>query len=63
MHSRREIKIGQRNGTLTRGEAAILKDNLAHIKREYARAKRTDRYVHSRRTRTSGRSAQSQCAH
>jgi hypothetical protein len=39
-----EIRKGMRAGVLTRGEAAILKDNLNHIKREFKHAKR-DGYV------------------
>lgn len=41
----REIRHGQRKGTLNKREARTLRDNLAHIKRQYERAKRTDRYV------------------
>lgn len=41
----REIRRGLRSGSLTRGEARMLRDNLNHIKREYRRAQRTDRYV------------------
>ncbi len=39
-----EIRRGVRSGVLTRGEAAMLKDNLNYIKREFNRAKR-DGYV------------------
>lgn len=41
----REIRMGMRNGSLNKGEARMLRDNLSKIKREYNRAKRTDRYV------------------
>ncbi len=41
----REIRHGIRNGSLTRGEARMLRENITDIKRTYNRAKRTDRYV------------------
>ena len=50
-----EIRHGIRNGSLTKHEARILRDNLAHIKRAYRQAVRTDRYVsHDERVRLDG---------
>lgn len=44
-HQERAIHEGMRSGKLTRKEARTLRHNIAKIKSEYERAKRTDRYV------------------
>lgn len=41
----RQIRQGMRDGSLNRREANTLRGNISQIKREYNRAKRTDRYV------------------
>ena len=41
----RAIQRGSRSGSLTKHEARTLRHNLAKIKSEYSRAKRSDRHV------------------